>query len=121
MVDTSKYAGMIRDIWFDRCSVTVREEVTDPETKLTDFKEAVIVREEPCRLSYSALQTASGEHTASAEMTAKLFISPDIEIPPGSRISIERHGRKLEFSRSGEPAVYTNHQEIELERFRGWT
>ena len=121
MVDTSKYAGMIRDMWNDLCNVTVREEVTDPETKLTDFKETVIVSEEPCRLSYSALQNASGEHIDSAEMTAKLFISPDIDIPPGSRISIERHGRKLEFSRSGEPALYTNHQEIELERFRGWT
>ena len=121
MVDTSKCAGMIRDMWSDRCSVTVKKEVMDPETKLTGFKESAIVSEEPCRLSYSALQTASGEHTTSAEMTAKLFISPDIDIPPGSRISIERHGRKLEFSRSGEPAVYTNHQEIELERFRGWT
>lgn len=121
MVDTSKYVGMIRDMWTDRCSVTVREEVTDPETKLTDFSEVVIVNKEPCRLSYSALQTASGEHLTSAEMTAKLFISPDIDIPPGSRISIEHHGRKLEFSRSGEPAIYTNHQEIELERFRGWT
>lgn len=120
MVDTSKYAGMISDMWSDQCSVTVREEVTDPETKLTDFSEVVIVSEAPCRLSYSTLQTASGEHMDSAEMTAKLFISPDIEIPPGSRISIERHGRKLEFSRSGEPAVYTNHQEISLERFRGW-
>ena len=121
MVDTSKYADMIRDMWSDRFSVTVREEVTDPETKLTDFSEVIKIQDEPCKLSYSAPQPAAEGHAASAGMTAKLFVSPDINIPAGSRIRVEHHGRIFEFSRSGEPAVYTNHQEIELEKFRGWT
>ncbi|HBG1494195.1 TPA: hypothetical protein KPH48_002465, partial [Clostridioides difficile] len=46
--------------------------------------------------------------------TIKLFISPDIEIKAGSKLIIN----DKEYVRSGESAIYPNHQEIILELFK---
>ncbi|TQX27951.1 hypothetical protein D1N55_18600, partial [Clostridioides difficile] len=48
---------------------------------------------------------------AKLEQTIKLFISPDIEIKAGSKLIIN----DKEYVRSGESAIYPNHQEIVLE------
>ncbi|HBF5228480.1 TPA: hypothetical protein KSJ92_004019, partial [Clostridioides difficile] len=51
---------------------------------------------------------------AKLEQTIKLFISPDIEIKAGSKLIIN----DKEYVRSGESAIYSNHQEIILELFK---
>ncbi|HBG8562141.1 TPA: hypothetical protein KRH50_003618, partial [Clostridioides difficile] len=51
---------------------------------------------------------------AKLEQTIKLFISPDIEIKAGSKLIIN----DKEYVRSGESAIYPNHQEIILELFK---
>ena len=57
---------------------------------------------------------------AAISQSTKLFISPEIVINGGSKIIVEQDGRKAEYSASGEPAVYSTHQEITLELFKGW-
>lgn len=113
-------AEILRILWTDACTVTVREPVTDPETHLTDFQEREILTDEPCRVSFQSVAAAGEGSTAAVTQTVKLFLQPDVEIPPGSRITVVRDGNQLLYTRSGEPARYPGHQEIQLELWQKW-
>lgn len=105
-------------LWTDRCAVYVRAEKTD-ESGLTDFTETLLVEDQPCKLSFGTLTQASGDPVATAGQVVKLFLTPDIEIPAGSRIVVTRNGglnRTFEYVSSGEPGVFHDHQEIFLEK-----
>lgn len=52
--------------------------------------------------------------------TVTLYIDPDLEIPEGSKITVTQNGVIGDYERSGKAAVYTCHQEVPLELFRGW-
>ncbi|MCJ0329468.1 hypothetical protein JY804_15810, partial [Clostridioides difficile] len=65
-------------------------------------------------LSYKNIVSATEGKLAKLEQTIKLFISPDIEIKAGSKLIIN----DKEYVRSGESAIYPNHQEIILELFK---
>ncbi|HBF5085043.1 TPA: hypothetical protein KQH08_003853, partial [Clostridioides difficile] len=69
---------------------------------------------QPCKLSYKNIVSATEGKLAKLEQTIKLFISPDIEIKAGSKLIIN----DKEYVRSGESAIYPNHQEIILELFK---
>ena len=108
-------------LWKDRCSVFVKEKVTDPTTHLTDFEEKPLFQDQPCKLSFET--SSSGDPVAAVAQTVKLFLSPDVEIPAGSKIVVTRFNdleRKFTYSKSGEAGVFTNHQEIQLEPFKGY-
>ena len=110
-------------LWKDRCSIFIREEVTDPVTHLTDSEEKPLLQDQPCKLSFETLNSTDGDHVATVAQSVKLFISPDVEIPAGCKIVVTRFNdleRTFTYSRSGEPGVFSNHQEIMLEPFRGW-
>ncbi|EQE44856.1 hypothetical protein QCA_0963 [Clostridioides difficile CD40] len=66
------------------------------------------------KLSYKNIVSATEGKLAKLEQTIKLFISPDIEIKAGSKLIIN----DKEYVRSGESAIYPNHQEIILELFK---
>ncbi len=110
----------LRLLWTDSCSVFVREERRDEETKLTEFQEVLLLEDEPCKLSFETLPAAEGDETATAAQTVKLFLSSACRVPAGSKIVVTRKEHTFVFSRSGEPGVFTHHQEISLEKFRGW-
>ncbi|EQF03283.1 hypothetical protein QEI_0865, partial [Clostridioides difficile CD129] len=63
---------------------------------------------------YKNIVSATEGKLAKLEQTIKLFISPDIEIKAGSKLIIN----DKEYVRSGESAIYPNHQEIILELFK---
>lgn len=110
-------------LWKDRCTVYKREKVKDPTTKLTDFEEKPLLQDQPCKLSFENLTSSSGDPVAAVAQTVKLFLSPDVEIPAGSKIVVTRFNdleRKFTYSKSGEAGVFTNHQEIQLEPFKGY-
>lgn len=117
MVDTEK---ALRSLWEDRCTLIAREAVTDPDTHLTGYREAVRFKNEPCRLSFGTLPTAAGEPLAAVGQTVKVFLDPALEIPPGSKLTITHKGRTEEYTQSGKAAVYSAHQEIPVELFGGW-
>lgn len=104
------------------CTILERRDVRDEKTKITRKNEEVpVVENQPCKLSFEKLNAVVQTDTA-AKLTqgTKLFIAPEIKIKPGSKIIVEQDGRKAEYSASGEPAVYSSHQEIMLELFKGW-
>jgi hypothetical protein len=110
-------------LWQDRCSIFVYEEVTDPTTHLTDFEEKPLLQDQPCKLSFETLSSTNGDEVATAQQVVKLFLSPDVEVPAGCKIVATRPNdveRTFTYARSGEPGVFSNHQEIMLEPFRRW-
>ncbi|WP_069955792.1 hypothetical protein [Clostridioides difficile] len=88
--------------------------IKDPVTKRTNNKEVIVLENQPCKLSYKNIVSATEGKLAKLEQTIKLFISPDIEIKAGSKLIIN----DKEYVRSGESAIYPNHQEIILELFK---
>ena len=102
----SQYTGV--------CTVIEYGKVRDEESKITHHGEVVALDRQPCKLSFE--KTAAVVQTD----TAKLFIAPEVMVKPGSKIIVEQNGRVGEYLASGEPAVYSSHQEIALELFRGW-
>ena len=104
-----------------RCSIVEYRDATDPVTKITRQDKTVIIEDEPCKLSFEKLSATVQSDTAAAiSQGVKLFLAPEIVVKGGSKIVVEWQGRTYEFSCSGDPAVYATHQEIPLERFRGW-
>lgn len=78
---------------------------------------AVVAEEIPCRVSYKTLSAAEKSDTADGIAQAiTLFTAPDIDVKPGSRITVRQRGREMKFSSSGIPAVYDSHQEIPMMR-----
>ena len=122
MVSAQRQA--LERLWKDRCTVYKREKVKDPVTKLTDFEEKPLLQDQPCKLSFETLTSTSGDPVAVVSQTAKLFLSPDVEIPAGCKIVVTRFNnleRKFTYSKSGEAGVFTNHQEIQLVPFKEYT
>lgn len=110
----------IETMYVDTCTITNKEEY-EKENGSTGFRDTIICENEPCKLSYSSTSSAvQGEVAASVGQSIKLFISPDIQIFEGSKISVTHDGVTGEYKRSGVPAMYTTHQEIILD-FKGWS
>lgn len=110
-------------LWKDRCSIFIREEVTDPVTHLTDSEEKPLLQDQPCKLSFETLTSTNGDEVATAQQVVKLFLSPDVKVPAGCKIVVTRFNnleRKFTYSKSGEAGVFTNHQEIQLEPWKGY-
>lgn len=112
----------IEQMYEDSCTVYEQMDVFDKKTKVKKGKRVAILEDEPCRLSFSRLE--AGEKADPASMppqTVKLFISPDIDIKTGCVIEIRHKGRTYEYERSGQPAVYSSHQEIVLQLRERWS
>lgn len=114
------YRTAIRSRWKGRCNVITREPVTDPITKITDFKEVVICKDQPCHLSITNAPIVGEGSVAGTTQTVKLFIDESLTIPPGSKIIITQNGVTGDYERSGIPGTYSHHQEIALQKFNGW-
>lgn len=100
------------------CTVKVWQEVEDSITHVTKHSEITLLSNQKCKLSYEKQTSATptGGPAVIAQAT-KLFIAPELDIPAGSKIIVTQHGKTTEYTRSGEPAVYMDHQEIQLELF----
>lgn len=104
------------------CTIIERRDVRDEKTKITrKNEEVVIVENQPCKLSFEKVSAVSQtENAAIQTQGAKLFIAPEIEVKPGSKIIVKQNGVTTVFFASGVPAVYNSHAEIMIELFRGW-
>lgn len=115
------HRAAVEALYEGRCTVTEYRPFTKPN-KATGHHEVDVLSGRPCRLSFGAIpaaeQTGAG---ASVQQTVKLFIAPDVIIKPGSRITVTQNGVTTDYCRTGEPAVYSTHQEITLELWKGWT
>lgn len=117
---TTKIPNPLRRLWIGTCTIYEYQDVTDAETFQTKQRPVAVVTNEPCRLSYSRSYSSgdptkvkNGVSVLGQDIT--LFIRPDLPIKKGSLIEITQHGVTTLFKGSGFPAVYTNHQEVDLE------
>ncbi|MCC0669390.1 hypothetical protein KGF46_14490 [Clostridioides sp. ZZV14-6153] len=109
MMDKTRKA--IEMLYRDKCTIVEYQPVKDPVTKRTNNKEVIVLENQLCKLSYKNITSATDGKVAKLEQTIKLFISPDTEIKAGSKLIIN----DKEYVRSGESAIYPNHQEVVLE------
>lgn len=116
-----KHRKMIESLYEGVAVVTEHQKVINPETKLTSYQEVVVLKDQPCRLSFEKIEAAGQDDPAvGTGQTVKLFISPDILIRPGSKITVTQHGVTEDYTYSGKPAVRATHQEITLKLFERW-
>ena len=102
------------------CSVIEYQKYTR-ENRSTGYREMPVAENLPCRLSYrrkTAVDQTEGGAAVSQEIT--VFLAPETEIKPGSKLIITQNGITEEYQCSGKPAVYQTHQEVCLEIFEGW-
>jgi hypothetical protein len=105
-------------LWVGRCTIYEFEDVVNPETYQTTQREVVVLENEPCRLSYNyeqATNIQSGAAVVSQSIT--LFIRPELVIKPGSVTEITQNNVTERYNGSGQPAIYSNHQEIILQLY----
>lgn len=112
--------AIIEKLYDGRCTISEYRKYTKPNGA-TAFSEVTVLSNQPCRLSHNSeptvMQTSGG---AAVAEEIKLFIAPEIEIKPGSKITITQYDTMAEYQCSGVPAVYPTHQEVLLQIFRGW-
>ena len=98
---------------------TVEEARKEKNAKnITALVWSAVARDVPCRVSYKTLAPAGRSDTVdSIAQAITLFTAPDIDIKPGSRVTVTQRGRTMRFSCSGIPSVYDSHQEIPLVRW----
>ena len=108
----------IEATYFGTLKVTEMQQVTDERSKLTKDEEVVVLENQPCKLSFETLKAAvQTDSAATITQVTKLFVSPDISIRAGSKITVSQDNVNTDYTCSGVPAVYPTHQEIILELF----
>lgn len=111
----------IQSLYDGKCTVTVRQEY-EKDNGATGFQEIVLIEDEPCRLSFSNISsTKEGEVAASISQVTELFISPELDIPSGSKITVTQNGESVDYTKSGVKAKYETHQQIILQLLDGWS
>ena len=124
MVNTIKAAQKaarkaIETSYFGVLTVTEQQKVKDEKSKLTKMIDVVVLENQPCKLSFEKLQaTIQSESAAIITQVTKLFVSPDISINAGSKITVSQDNVTTDYTCSGVPAIYPTHQEIILELFK---
>lgn len=103
------------------CRIYGMRSVKDPDTKVTRQEEVLAQEGIPCHLSFTSAVPAAGSETVTAvAQTIKLFLAPELMVLPGSRIEVTQQGRTESYAQSGKAAVYSSHQEIVLELWKGY-
>ena len=104
------------------CTIYEYRDVTDEKTKLSSEEEVAVIEDQPCKLSFEKLNSVVQTETAAVQAQGvKLFLAPEIAVGSNSKMVVTQNGITNEYSASGIPAVYSTHQEITLESFRGWS
>lgn len=112
----------IESLYFDKCNIYEYKKITDSVTHQATGYENKVFENLPCRLTYKIIYANINENgAASKSQQAKLLISSEYKIKPGSKIILTKQtGQTTEYKASGEPAYYPSHQEIMLELFERW-
>lgn len=112
------YRAAIESTYTDRCTIEIREQYKDGN--LTKTREKVLGTDIPCRISFkSSGVNANSSETQEVNQLVELFISPDVDVPKGARVTVDRTG--LQYSHAGIPALYKSHQQIMLKPWKRWS
>lgn len=122
MVNIPKnYKNAVQRLWNGLCDIVIYKAVENEKNGRTEHREETVVSGLACRLSFgtkSTVNPVNGAHTAVQGVT--LIIGNDVDIPEGSKLVVTQNGVTTAYCKSGKPAHYSTHQEIELELFKGW-
>lgn len=110
----------IESLYCGKCDISVTRKTINLVTKQTEFTDDIIITNQPCRLSYSSTSENKETRTAEKKQIIKLFLSPTINVPSGSKITVTQNGKTTKYKASSEPMMYSNHQEVELELLEQW-
>ncbi len=102
------------------CTVSVLQRTKNPVTRISEAQEHTVYEGEPCHLSLGREAAQQSEAASSLAQPVTLFISPELVIMPGSKITVSQAGVTTAYTHSGKAAVYDTHQEIALELFERW-
>lgn len=109
-------------LWRDTCSVYIQDKKVNAFNKRTEFTETALFENQPCKLSFETLSSPTqAEHVSALSQSVKLFLDNNLSVPAGSKVVVLRNGKTFTYKASGEPGVFTDHQEIPLELFEGWS
>ena len=112
-----KVRKAFEEMYDSKCTVTVQQEY-EKENGATGFGPVVILEDEPCKIQFSTVSSASPDDAvAHVVQEIRLFISPDVEISSGSEIV----SNSTKYELSGVAAKYDTHQEIMLKLADGWS
>jgi hypothetical protein len=120
MVDELKQAReAIQSMWTGICNIFgFKNSKNKYGTVVSEVKE--LYKNIPCRLSFKNIsQAEQTESVAKTSQVVKLFIAPEVYVPPGSIVEVTQNGVTRKYKHSGISAVYTNHQEIILDVEQG--
>lgn len=111
----------IESLYDGKCTIIEHQKIKK-ENKSTGFQEVVVLADVPCRLSFKTITNTNQTETAASAVVqiTKVFLAPEIQVKPGSKLTITQNDVTTEYKSSGEPAFYSTHQEIVLELFKGW-
>lgn len=115
------YQAAMKSLWKGLCDVYIIKTDINQHNGRDEPKEVPIYEKQPCRISFSSVSSTT-EHDGAPliQQTVKLFIAKDVNIPAGSKIDVSQNGQTRSYAKSGEPAVYSEHQEIMLVPFERW-
>ena len=117
--ELEKAKKAIQSLWTGVCNIFGFKDVED-KYGATSHAGVTLFENLPCRLSFKNIsQTSQTESFAVSSQVVKLFITPEVYVPPGSMIEVTQNGVTRKYKHSGISAVYTNHQEIVLEAYKG--
>lgn len=110
----------IESLYDGRCTISEYRK-SKRENGSTGFSETIVHEGISCRLSFKTLNSANpGASATAVTQTVKVFLAPEINVKPGSKLTITQNGVATAYKASGEPAIYSTHQEIILDLFEGW-
>ena len=102
------------------CMIVEHQKVRK-ENQSTGFEDVIVAENLPCRLSFKTKANADkNEIASSVSQLIEVFLNPEISVKVGSKLIITQNGVTTEYKSSGQPAVYSTHQEIILELFKEW-
>ena len=111
----------IESLYDGKCTITEYQK-SKRENKSTGIQEAITHEDLACRLSFKSINSTNPTDTASSlSQTIKVFLAPEVNVNPGSKLTITQNGVTTAYKSSGQPAFYSTHQEIVLELFEGWS
>ena len=117
--ELEKAKKAIQSLWTGVCNIFGFKDVED-KYGATIHTEVTLFENLPCRLSFKNIsQTSQTESFAVSSQVVKLFITPEVYVPPGSVIEVTQNGVTRKYKHSGISAVHTDHQEIVLEAYKG--
>lgn len=116
-----KVKSAIEKLYIGKVTITEHQKVKKAN-KSTGFEDVVVLKNQPCRLSFKTVTNTSQTDTLAAAVTqiTKVFLAPDIKVKAGSKLTITQNGVTTDYECSGKPAYYTSHQEIVLTLHKGW-